>query len=113
MSWLEIYGWRLIFAIFYLAMLARHCLAGNRETKNLSDFLIAGRSLNGWIVAMSFYATFVSTNSFIGQAGKSWDVGLIWYIKALVFGVLCYVSWYFVAPRFFHDTRIFLILQFY
>ena len=105
MSWLETYGWRLIFVIFYLAMLARHCLAGNRETKNLSDFLIAGRSLNGWIVAMSFYATFVSTNSFIGQAGKSWDVGLIWYIKALVFGVLCYVSWYFVAPRFFHDTR--------
>ena len=86
-------------------MLAYHCWVAKRRTRSLADYLIAGRGLGGWLVALSFYATFVSTNTFIGQAGKSWDVGLIWYLKLVVFGVFCYLAWYGVAPRFVAQAR--------
>ena len=105
MTWFAEHWLRLIFVAAYLAMLAHHSWSVRRHTKSLADYLIAGRSLGGWVVALSFYATFVSTNTFVGQAGKSWDVGLIWYIQAFVFGLLCYVAWYLVAPRFVAAAR--------
>ena len=42
------------------------------------DFLVAGRNLSGVVSALSFYATFVSTNTFIGQSGQSFDYGVTW-----------------------------------
>ena len=84
MNWLEEYWLSLLFMTGYLALLAHHCWTAKRETHGLDDYLIGGRSLGGWVIALSFYATFVSTNSFVGHAGKSWDAGLIWYIKGVV-----------------------------
>ena len=100
MAWIEEHWLRLFFVAAYLAMLVHHCRVSKQHTSRLEDYLIAGRGLGGWVVALSFYATFVSTNTFIGQAGKSWDVGLIWYVKLVVFAVFCYLSWYLIAPRF-------------
>ena len=105
MGWFAEHQWQLLFLCAYLGLLSYHCWIANRGTRNLEDYLVAGRGLGGWVVALSSYATFVSTNTFIGQAGKSWDVGIIWYCKALVFGLLCYLSWYLVAPRFVQQTR--------
>ena len=59
----------------------------------LGEFYLAGRSLGGVVIAFSFYATFVSTNSFIGQAGKSWEAGLAWWLKVGIYGPLCWLSW--------------------
>jgi SSS family transporter len=105
MSWLGEHWLPVLLVGGYLALLAHHAWAGSRHTSSLADYLIAGRRLGGVAVAFSFYATFVSTNSFIGQAGKSWEVGLVWYVKAFVFIALCYIAWYFVAPRFVAETR--------
>ena len=105
MNWLTEHWLQLLFLVGYLGMLAHHCRAGKKSTHNLGDYLIAGRGLGGWVIALSFYATFVSTNSFVGHAGKSWDVGLIWYIKGAVIVASCYLAWYLVAPRFFTKAR--------
>ena len=105
MNWLTEHWLQLLLMAGYLAMLAHHCWAGKKGTHNLADYLIAGRGLGGWVIALSFYATYVSTNSFVGHAGKSWDVGLIWYIKGVVIIASCYFAWYVVAPRFFTMTR--------
>ena len=105
MNWLMEHWLQLLFLAAYLGMLAHHCQAGKKSTHNLGDYLIAGRGLGGWVIALSFYATFVSTNSFVGHAGKSWDVGLIWYIKGAVIVASCYLAWYLVAPRFFTKAR--------
>ncbi len=101
MNWLEEYWLSLLFMTGYLALLAHHCWAAKRETHGLDDYLIGGRRLGGWVIALSFYATFVSTNSFVGHAGKSWDAGLVWYLKGVVIVLCCYAAWYLVAPRFF------------
>lgn len=105
MDWLDTYWLRLIFLGGYMVMLVRHCLEGSKETENTKDYLTGGGKLGGWTIALSFYATFVSTNSFVGHAGKSWDVGLIWYVKGLVIVACCYLAWYVVAPRFFRRAR--------
>jgi SSS family transporter len=104
MNWIEEHWLRLLFIAAYLALLAYHCWIAKRETHDLGDYLVAGRSLGGWVIALSFYATFVSTNSFIGHAGKGWDVGLIWYIKGVVIVTCTYIAWYLVAPRFFRRS---------
>ena len=105
MEWLETYWLRLIFVAAYLVMLAKHCWTARGRTESVSEFLIAGRSLGGWLIALSFYATFVSTNTFVGHAGKSWEVGLIWYVKGPVIVLCAYAAWHLVAPRFFHLAR--------
>ena len=61
--------------------------------------------VGGWAIALSFYATFMSTNTFIGAAGKSWDVGLIWCLGGVVYVACCCASWFLVAPRFVPRTR--------
>jgi SSS family transporter len=105
MTWIADHWLRLLFVGAYLIVLAHHAWVGTRETKDLDDYLIAGRGLGGWVIALSFYATFVSTNSFIGHAGKGWDVGLIWYVKGAVIGLSAYAAWYLVAPRFCAAAR--------
>jgi len=105
MNWLSEHWLRLLFVGAYLAVLARHAWVARRGTKDLGDYLIAGRALGGWVIALSFYATFVSTNSFIGHAGKGWDVGLIWYVKGAVIVLSAYAAWHLVAPRFFAKAR--------
>jgi SSS family transporter len=105
MNWLAEYWLRLLFVVCYLAMLAHHSWVASRGAKSIGDYLIAGRTLGGWVIALSFYATFVSTNTFVGHAGKSWDVGLIWYVKGGVIVLCAYAAWYLVAPRFFVKAR--------
>ena len=61
--------------------------------------------VGGWAIALSFYATFMSTNTFIGAAGKSWDVGLIWCLGGVVYVACRCASWFLVAPRFVPRTR--------
>ncbi len=92
---------RLILIAVYLLLLVHHGREGSRRTHSLSDYLVAGRSLGGFVIALSFYATFVSTNSFIGHAGESWEAGLAWWLKIGIYGPLCWLSWQVVAPRFY------------
>ena len=105
MDWLAEHALALLFLTIYLMVLAHHAWKGQQQVKSLSDYLVAGRQLGGWVVALSFYATFMSTNTFIGAAGKSWDVGLVWCVGIFIYVGLCLVSWFVVAPRFIPLTR--------
>ena len=73
MPWLSEHWLHLTFVLAYLAILVRHGWVGRRRVHDLEDYLVAGRRLGGGVVALSFYATFMSTNTFIGAAGKSWE----------------------------------------
>lgn len=100
MDWLAAHWFQLIFIGIYLGILVVHGFIGRSHVQGLDDYLVAGRRMGGGILAFSFYATFMSTNTFIGAAGKSWDVGLIWCLGGVVQAVLCCVSWFVLAPRF-------------
>ncbi|MBT5537306.1 hypothetical protein HOK31_29865, partial [Candidatus Poribacteria bacterium] len=102
-NWLSEYWLRLLFIAGYLALLAHHAWRARDASRNIGGYI--GPRLGGWVIGLSFYATYVSTNSFIGNAGKSWDVGLIWYVKGVTIVACAYLAWYVVAPRFFVRAR--------
>lgn len=105
MDWLSQHGWQLLLIIAYIAMLVHHALAGRKESGSVDGYLVAGRNMGGVVIALSFYATFMSTNTFIGASGKSWDYGLSWCVGGIVLTTMAILSWTVVAPRFVPLTR--------
>ena len=98
-SWLAQHWFALALAIVYTSFLLFHARLGLRAGKTAAGFFIGNRGLGGAVIGVSFYATFASTNSYVGLAGKSYEYGLPWLTMAVMLVVFCWLSWRFVAPR--------------
>ena len=46
-----------------------------------------------------FFATFASTNSYIGHAGKGYEYGLPWMTMAFMLILFTVLSWKIVGPK--------------
>ena len=57
------------------------------------------------VIAVSFYATFLSTNTFLGQSGFGYKVGVAWLLAGLVFLLCAIVAWFVVAKPMIQDAR--------
>jgi SSS family transporter len=91
--------------VLYTVILAHHAWAGNRSTKNLADYYVGGRNMGGWAIGLSFFATYASTNSFVGFSGRTYDWGVPWLLfipMAVAFSLL---AWIAVAPRLRSFTK--------
>jgi solute:Na+ symporter, SSS family len=53
---------------------------GWKGTKNAEDYMVAGRSIHPWIMALSYGATFISTSAIVGFGGVAgvYGMGLLW-----------------------------------
>ncbi len=80
-------------------MLAYHAWKGNQLTKGITDYYIGGRSLGGAAIGLSFFATYSSTNSFVGFAGKAYIWGLPWLLIIPFVVLFSFLAWIVVAPR--------------
>ena len=98
-SWLHQHWFAVALAVVYTAFLVTHARLGLRAGKSAAGFFIGDRRLGGAVIGVSFYATFASTNSYVGLAGKSYEYGLPWLIMAAMMVVFCWLSWRIVAPR--------------
>lgn len=98
-SWLGQHWFAVALAIVYTAFLLAHARLGLRAGKTAAGFFIGNRRLGGAVIGVSFYATFASTNSYVGLAGKSYEYGLPWLTMAAMLVIFCWLSWRFVAPR--------------
>ncbi len=83
----------------YTVLLAYHAWYGNRETKGVEDYYVGGRSMGGVAIGLSFFATYSSTNSFVGFSGQAYDWGIAWLLLVPVIVGMCIVAWTLVAPR--------------
>ena len=83
----------------YTVILAHHAWSGNKKTKDLADYYVGGRSMGGWIIGLSFFATYASTNSFVGFSGRTYDWGLPWLLFIPTSVAFCLFAWIVVAPR--------------
>lgn len=83
----------------YSVMLAHHAWTGNRKTKNLADYYVGGRNMGGWIIGLSFFATYASTNSFVGFSGQTYDWGVPWMLFIPTSVGLSLFAWLVIAPR--------------
>ena len=106
MDWLHEHWLQLLFVGLYLVMLAWHGWLGKRRTRGLDDYLVGGRQMGGVVIGLSFYATFVSSVTFVGHAGRSYAFGPSWWlICVVVFTTMVLVSWFVIAPPFTRRAR--------
>ncbi|MBC7084886.1 MAG: sodium:solute symporter family protein [Methanomethylovorans sp.] len=63
-----------LMTIFYLGWL------GYKKTKAIDDYMVAGRNIHPYILALSYGATFISTSAIIGFGGAAGalGMGLLW-----------------------------------
>lgn len=87
------------FAIFILIFLGVGIYSGLQKEDTTQDYLLANRSVNPWLTALSSMATGNSGFMFIGLIGFTYQVGLaaIW----LTFGWLIgdWIAWFVVHKR--------------
>ena len=84
-----------IFLVFTLGVVLFGCSFFKRNTSS-DEFTSASRSLPGWVVGMSIFATYVSSISYLGYPGKAFASN--W--NALVFSFSIPVASYFAARYF-------------
>lgn len=97
--WLREHWLAVALFVAYTAVLVHHARLGRRRTRGLGDFYLGGRNLGGLALGVSFFATFASTNSYVGHAGKGYEYGLPWFSLAGLIVVFTWLSWTTVAPR--------------
>ena len=85
--------------VLYTVMLAHHAWAGKRSTVGLSDYYVGGRKMGGLVIGLSFFATYASTNSFIGFSGQTYSWGLPWMLFIPTAVAFCLFAWIVVAPK--------------
>jgi len=99
MTWLAQHWLAAVLMILYTGVLFYNANIGRTTSHNLTDYYVGGRNLGGMVVGISFFATFASTNSYIGHAGKGYEFGLPWLSMAVLIVVFTWLSWTLVAPR--------------
>lgn len=83
----------------YVALLVRHALEGRRATHGRTDYYVGGRSMGGVVLGLSFFATYSSTNSFVGFSGQAYTYGAPWLLLAPGVVLFSFASWVWIAPR--------------
>jgi SSS family transporter len=76
-----------------------HAWSGKRKTKDATDYYVGGRSMGGIAIGISFFATYASTNTYLGFSGKAYEYGIAWLLIIPFAVCLSALAWAVVAPR--------------
>ncbi len=74
-------SWGLIvFSLLYFVAVGYLGYRGYRGTKSATDYLLAGRKVHPYVMAMSYGSTFISTSAIVGFGGAAavFGMGLLW-----------------------------------
>jgi SSS family transporter len=82
----------------YVAVLFYNAYLGNKAATGMSGYYVGNREMGGAVVGISFFATFASTNTFIGHAGKGYEYGVAWFTLAVLLVGFAWVSWRWIGP---------------
>lgn len=89
-----------IIVIIYLFIVGFLGWKGYKATQTAADYLIAGRGVHPYIMALSYGATFISTSAIIGFGGAAgvFGLGLLWLTFLNIF-VGVFISFLFLGTR--------------
>lgn len=90
----------LVLVLAYLMVLGYLSYRGYKGTKNATDYLVAGRKIHPFIMAMSYGATFISTSAIVGFGGAAalFGMGLLWLTVLNIF-VGIFLAFVFLGRR--------------
>ena len=75
-------------------------ILGYTRTKSASDYLVAGRQIHPFVMALSYGATFISTSAIVGFGGVAglFGMSVLWLTFLNIF-VGIFIAFVFFAPR--------------
>ena len=59
----------------------------------MTGYYVGNREMSGVVVGVSFFATFASTNTYIGHAGKAYEYGVAWFTMPILLVLFSWVFW--------------------
>ncbi|MGD9124832.1 MAG: sodium:solute symporter family protein [Desulfarculaceae bacterium] len=91
---------KIIIALLYMIVVFWLGYKGWRETRMATDYMLAGRRMNPYVMAMSYGATFISTSAIIGFGGAAALFGfpLLWLTFLNIF-VGIFIAMIFFGKR--------------
>ena len=98
MSWFVEHWIASSLLVIYVSVLFYNAYVGNKAATGVGGYYVGNRQLGGTVVGISFFATFASTNTFIGHAGKGYDYGVAWFTMAVLLVIFSWVSWRWIGP---------------
>ncbi len=88
----------IILVIVYLMVTGYLGYLGYRQTKTAADYLVAGRSANPIVMALSYGATFISTSAIVGFGGAAASLGMgVLWLTVLNISVGIFVAFVFLG----------------
>ena len=90
----------------YTGLMVYHALAGKRQTKGVTDYYVGGRSMGGIALCISFFATYSSTNSFVGFSGQAYTYGAPWLLLTVTAVTFSFIAWKWITPRLRDATEL-------
>ena len=96
----EIESTQIIVVLAYLIVVIYLGFLGYMRTKSASDYLIAGRQIHPFVMALSYGATFISTSAIVGFGGVAglFGMSVLWLTFLNIF-VGIFIAFVFFAPR--------------
>ena len=68
----------------------------------LTEYFLGGRSLSGFVLAMTLTATYTSASSFLGGPGTAYNQGLGWVLLAVIQLPAMYVTLGILGKKICH-----------
>lgn len=89
----------IVFVLLYLLVIVYLGWLGYMRTKTAADYLIAGRQIHPFIMAMSYGSTFISTSAIVGFGGVAamFGMSLLWLTVCNIF-VGIFIAFVFLGP---------------
>ena len=89
--------WMIIIVVAYLCVIGYLGFRGFKGTKSATDYMLGGRKVHPYVMAMSYGATFISTSAIVGFGGAAgvFGMGLLWLTFLNIFIGIFIAFWVF------------------
>jgi len=90
----------LIVIVFYFSITAFLAYLGYKGTKDAADYMVGGRTIHPFVMAISYGATFISTSAIVGFGGAAgvYGMGLLWLTVLNIFAGI-FIAFIFFGKR--------------
>lgn len=92
-----------LIAVFALAAFTRRFKSKNHF---LNEYFVGGRSMGGFVLAMTLSATYASASSFIGGPGAAYKMGLGWVLLTMIQLPVAWLTLGVLGKKFAIEARI-------
>ena len=96
----------LLVILGYLATMIAVGVYFSRKTNNAAQFTTASGRIPGWAIGMSLYATFLSSNTFLGVPGKAFGSNWNSFVFSLSMPMAAWVATRFFVPFYRHTGEV-------